>query len=85
MEWRGMYVSPSFSATYSLIELSDVGKSSVDRNAVEELWLSPSICCDDRRSSGAFSVCSVWVTVDCVVLVRGGWMRRFGCCLWSSP
>ena len=36
VEWRGIYVSPSFSATYSLIELSDVGKSSGGRNVLVE-------------------------------------------------
>ena len=79
-----MYVSPSFSATYSLIELSDVGKSSVDRNAVEELWLSPSICCDDGRSSGAFSFCSIWFATGSSLLMRGDLVERIACCLGLS-
>ena len=35
-------------------------------------------------SSCTFSVCSIWVAVDCVVLMGDDCMR-FGCCLWSSP
>ena len=36
VEWRSMFVSPSFSATYSSIELSDVGKLSGNINALVE-------------------------------------------------
>ena len=71
--------------TYSLIELRDVGKSSGKIGTWVEPWVSSFVCVDDGWSSRAFSVCSIWVAVDCVVLVRGGWMRRFGGCVWSSP
>ena len=84
MEWRGIYVSPFFSATYSLIELSDVGKLSGKIDALVEPWLSSLVCCDDGRSSGAFSFGSIWFAMESSLLMRGGWVGRFTCCLGLS-
>ena len=49
-----MYVFPSFSATYSLIELSEAGKSSGKIGILVEPLVSSSVVCNEGKSSGAF-------------------------------
>ena len=56
-----MYVSPSFSVMYSLMELSETGKSSGEIDVVME----PLVSSWGRRDGG----CSSWVSV---VLTGGG-------------
>ena len=84
VEWRGIYVSPSFSATNSQIELSDVGKLTEKIGTLVEQWVSSLVCCDDGRSSGAFPFGSIWFAMESSLLVKGGWEGSFTCCLGLS-
>ena len=66
-----MQLPPSFSVTYSLIELSEVGKWSRKKSFLGELYVSLSVDCDDGWSLGAVSFCSIWVVAVCSLVGQG--------------
>ena len=68
---------PSFSVTYSLIELSEVGKLSRKMGFLGEPYVSSSVGCDEGWSLGAFSFCSICVATDCSLVDQGGWTMGF--------
>ena len=84
VEWRGIYVSPSFSVTYSLIELFDLGKMSGKIDTLLESWVSSLVCCGAGRSSEAFSFGCIWFAMESSLLFKGAWVGRFTCCLGLS-
>ena len=51
-----MHLSPSFSVTYSLIEMSEMEKSSGKIGDLVETEVSSPFVCNENWSSGAFSV-----------------------------
>ena len=75
-----MHVSPSFSITSFLIELSEAGKSSEKIGVLVESLVFSLVGWDDDWSSGAFSFCSTCVAMGCG---DEGWSGGFMCCLWS--
>ena len=68
---------PSFSVTYSLIEVREVGKSSGKIGFLGEPYVSFSVDCGDGWSSGAFSFCSICVATERSLIEQEGWTIRF--------
>ena len=60
----GIYVLPSFSDTYSLIELRKMGKFSWEIGICVEPFVSSSDICDAGRTFGVFSFWACWVSVS---------------------
>ena len=67
-----MYVSPSFSATYFLIELNEAGNLSGKIGVLVEPYVSSSVVCNEGWSSGAFSFRSACDTMVSSLVV---WFR----------